>query len=52
MPPGLTRVAVAAAGAAAVAIGAVAAANGRTAGITIVLGGVVLLAWTLLRPGG
>ena len=47
MPPGLFPVAVAAAGAASLAGGAVAALNGVPAGIAIALGGVVLLGWSV-----
>ncbi len=48
MPPGLVRVGVAATGAAALAGGIVAALNGVLAGIAIAVGGVVLLAWSVL----
>lgn len=47
MPPGLARVAVAALGALALAVGAVAALGGRLAGIPLALGGAVLLVWSL-----
>ena len=47
MPPGLVRVAVAAAGALAVAGGLVAASNGVLAAIAIVVGGLALLAWSV-----
>jgi hypothetical protein len=47
MPPGLGRLAVASLGAAAVAVGLVAALNGVTAGIVIAVGGVALLLWSV-----
>ena len=47
MPPGLTQLGVAAVGTLALAVGVVAAANGRAAGIALVLGGAVLLAWSV-----
>ena len=47
MPPGLTRLGVAAAGALALAVGLVAGLNGRVAGIAFALGGVALLAWSV-----
>jgi hypothetical protein len=47
MPPGLVRVAVAAAGALAVAGGLVAALNEGFVGIAIAVGGVALLAWSV-----
>jgi hypothetical protein len=47
MPPGLGRLGVAALGAAALAVGLVAALNGVPAGIAIVVGGIVLLAWSV-----
>ena len=47
MPPGLTRLGVAAAGALALAVGLVAALNGREAGIALALGGAALLAWSV-----
>ena len=50
MPPGLVRVAVAAAGALAVAGGLVAALNDGLAGLAIAVGGVALLAWSVFGP--
>jgi len=54
LPPGMTQLAVAAIGALALAVGLVAAANGRGAGIVLAIGGAVLLAWSVygrrLRP--
>jgi hypothetical protein len=47
MPPGLGRLAVASIGAAALAVGPVAALNGVPAGIAIAVGGVALLAWSV-----
>jgi hypothetical protein len=47
MPPGLRRLAVASLGAAALAVGLVAAVNGVLAGIVIAVGGVALLAWSV-----
>ena len=46
MPPGLARVAVAAFGALALALGLVALLNGRWAGALIALGGGALLVWS------
>jgi hypothetical protein len=47
MPPGLARVAVAALGALALALGLVALLNGRWAsGALIALGGAALIAWS------
>jgi hypothetical protein len=48
MPPGVTQLVVAAAGAAALAFGLVALLNGRYVGIVIALGGVALLLWSVL----
>ena len=48
-PPELLPVVVAAAGALALAVGLVALLNGRLVGAAIVLGGVVLLAWSVLK---
>jgi hypothetical protein len=47
MPPGLGRLVVASLGAAALAVGVVAALNGVLAGIALAIGGVVLLAWSV-----
>ena len=47
MPPGLGRLAVASVGAAALAIGLVAALNGVPAGFAMAVGGVALLAWSI-----
>jgi hypothetical protein len=47
MPPGLTRVAVAAVGAVAIAAGAVAALNGVLAAIAVSVAGAVLVAWSI-----
>ncbi len=49
MPPGLARVAVSALGALALAVGLVAAANGRLAGLLLAACGVALLLWSVLR---
>jgi hypothetical protein len=49
MPPGLGRVAVAAIGALALAVGIVALVNGRLVGVVIALGGVLLIGWSVLR---
>jgi hypothetical protein len=49
MPPGLGRLVVAAVGALALAVGLVALLNGGLAGITIMLGGVALIGWSVLR---
>ncbi|HVM69838.1 MAG TPA: hypothetical protein VM204_08400 [Gaiellaceae bacterium] len=49
LPPGTGRLAVAAIGALALAVGSVATLNGRPGGVTIALGGVVLVAWSMLR---
>jgi hypothetical protein len=49
MPPGLARVAVAAAGAAALAVGLIAALHGTRAGIAIAAGGLALLGWSVFR---
>ena len=49
MPPGLVSLGVAAAGALALAVGLVALLNGRVVGAALVLGGVALLAWSVLR---
>jgi Flp pilus assembly protein TadB len=52
MPPGMRQLLVAAAGAFALALGAVALVNGTLAGIAFLLGGALLLAWSVwsLRP--
>ena len=47
MPPGLGRLAVASLGAAALAVGLVAALNGVLGGIVIAFGGIVLLVWSV-----
>ena len=47
MPPGVGRLAVASLGAAAFALGLVAALNGVPAGIVIAVGGVALLLWSV-----
>ena len=47
MPPGLGRLAIASLGAAALAVGVVAALNGVLAGIAIAAGGVALLLWSV-----
>jgi hypothetical protein len=47
MPPGLVQLAVAAAGALALAVGAVAAANDRPVGLALAVGGAALLAWSV-----
>jgi hypothetical protein len=47
MPPGLTRLWIAAVGALALAVGLVAALNGRAAGIALALGGAALLLWSV-----
>ena len=47
MPPGLGRLVVASLGAAALAVGLVAALNGVAAGIVIALGGIALLVWSV-----
>ena len=47
MPPGLGRLAVASLGAAALALGFIAALNGVLAGIAIALGGATLLVWSV-----
>ena len=49
MPSGLTRLAVAAVGALALAVGLVALVNGRLVGLVIALGGAALLGWSVLR---
>lgn len=49
MPPGLTRVALAALGALALAVGLVATANGRPAGLLPAACGAALLVWSVLR---
>ena len=46
-PPGTLYVGVAAAGALALGVGAVAAIDGHPAGILLALGGAALLAWSL-----
>lgn len=52
MPPGTTQLIVAGAGAFAVALGTVALVNGLLIGLALVLGGALLLAWSVwsLRP--
>jgi hypothetical protein len=50
MPPGLGRVAIAAIGAAFVAAGAVVAFREVLVGVVFVLGGAVLLLWSIRRP--
>ncbi|MEA2247432.1 MAG: hypothetical protein QOH46_1961 [Solirubrobacteraceae bacterium] len=47
MPPGILYVAVAAAGALALGVGAVALIDGHLAGILLLAGGAALLAWSL-----
>ena len=47
MPPGLIHLVVAAVGALALAVGVVAAVNGRAAGIALALGGAALLVWSV-----
>jgi hypothetical protein len=47
MPPGLGRLVIASLGAAALAVGLVAALNGVLAGIAIAVGGVALLLWSV-----
>jgi hypothetical protein len=47
MPPGLARVAVAAAGAAALAAGLIAALHGVLAGIPLAAGGALLVGWSV-----
>jgi hypothetical protein len=47
MPPGLGRLVVASLGAAALAVGLVAALNGVAAGIVIAVGGIALLVWSV-----
>ena len=49
MPPGLLYVVVAAAGALALGVGAVATIDGHLAGIPLALGGVLLLFWSVRR---
>jgi len=49
MPPGLSRVAIAAVGAAALAAGAVVALSSPGAGILFGLGGGALLFWSVRR---
>jgi hypothetical protein len=50
MPPGLTRVGIAALGAAALAGGAVIAFRQLVVGILFAVGGVTLLLWSVRRP--
>ena len=54
LPPGLTRLALAAVGSLALAIGLVAALNGRWAGVLVAALGCTLLVWSVygrrLRP--
>jgi hypothetical protein len=52
MPPRLRNLAVAGAGALALAVGAVALVNGALVGIVLALGGALLVAWSVwtLRP--
>jgi len=52
MPRGMGALLVASVGALALAVGLVALLNGRPAGVTIVLGGAVLLGWSVLRMRG
>ena len=47
LPPGMLYVVVAAAGALALGVGAVATIDGNLWGIPLALGGAVLLAWSL-----
>ena len=47
VPPGLGYIAVAAAGALALGVGAVATINGELWGIVLALGGAVLLYWSV-----
>lgn len=49
MPPGLTNVVVAAVGALALGVGAVALIDGRPLGALLALGGAVLLFWSIRR---
>ncbi len=49
MPPGLVPLAVAATGALALVLGAVALLNGRAAGAVLALGGAALVAWSVVR---
>ena len=46
-PPGMLHVVVAAAGALALGVGAVATLDGHPAGLLLALGGVALLVWSL-----
>lgn len=52
MPPRLVPLVVAASGALALAVGAVALVNGRAVGAVLALGGAALLAWSVLRRRG
>ena len=52
MPPGLAPLVVAAAGGLALAVGAVALLNGRLVGAVLAVGGLALLAWSVLRRRG
>ena len=47
MPPGTIRLAVAALGALALAVGLVAALNGRPGGVLVAVLGAALLAWSV-----
>ena len=47
LPPGLTQLAVAVVGALAIAVGCVAALNGRGGGIAIAFSGGLLLLWSV-----
>ena len=50
MPPGLTRVAIAALGATALAAGAVIVFRQVVVGILFAVGGAALLLWSVMRP--
>lgn len=49
MPPGLMRLAVSALGALALAVGLVAAVNGKLAGMALAACGAALLGWSMLQ---
>lgn len=49
MPPGLPRLGVAALGALALAVGLVAAVNGRLTGLLLAACGAALLLWSVFR---
>ena len=51
-PPELLPVAVAGAGALALAVGLVALVNGRLLGVALAAGGAALVAWSVLRFRG